>query len=157
YGNAAIQNHRLSLSGGSDNINYAFMLGRLNQDGVLVGTQYKKTDFRSNIDAYFLKNKRLRVSGKLAGNLGVKNEPTDLWNAEWYATLAPIHPLKNAAGQWVSVNGERNFYGEIKEGSTALTKRYNFSGQAEAEYKILNGLSAQITYGYNVINTKGNA
>lgn len=157
YGKATIQNHRLTLSGGSDNVNYAFMLGHLDQNGVLVGTNYKKSDFRSNIDAYFLKDKKLRVSGKLAGNLGVKNEPTDLWSAEWYATLAPIHPLRNAAGQWVSVNGERNFYGEIKEGSTALTKRYNFSGQVEAEYKILNGLSAQITYGYNVINTKGNA
>jgi len=157
YGNANIQNHRLSLTGGSDNVNYAFMLGHLNQDGVLVGTSYKKTDFRSNIDAFFLKNKKLRLSGKLAGNLGVKNEPTDLWSAEWYATLAPIHPLKNDAGQWVSVNGERNFYGEIKEGSTALTKRYNFSGQAEAEYKILPGLSAQITYGYNVTSSKINA
>lgn len=157
YGDAAIQNHRLSLSGGSDNINYALMFGRLNQDGVLVGTSYKKSDFRSNIDAYFLKNKRLRFSAKLAGNLGVKNEPTDLWNAEWYATLAPIHPLQNASGQWVSVNGERNYYGEIKEGSTKLTKRYNLSGQVEAEYRIVNGLSAQITYGYNVTFSKTNA
>ncbi|MBN8850653.1 MAG: hypothetical protein BGO55_30925 [Sphingobacteriales bacterium 50-39] len=157
YSKANIQNHRLSLSGGSDNINYAFMLGHLDQNGILVGTNYKKTDFRSNVDAFFLKDKRLRVSGKLAGNLGVKNEPTDLWSAEWYATLAPIHPLRNATGQWVSVNGERNFYGEIKEGSTNLSRRYNFSGQAEAEYKLFKGLSAQITYGYNVTVSKGNA
>lgn len=157
YGDASTRNHRLSLAGGTDNINYALMVGQLNQNGVLVGTNYKKTDFRSNIDAWFLKDKRLRVSSKLAGNLGVKNEPTDLWSAEWYASLAPIHPLQNADGKWVSVNGERNFYGEIKEGSTAQTKRYNFSGQIEGEYKILNGLSAQITYGYNVTSSKANA
>ena len=157
YGNANTQNHRFSMTGGNDNVNYAFMLGHLYQDGVLVGTNYKKTDFRSNVDAYFLKDKKLRVSGKIAGNYGLKNEPTDLWSAEWYATLAPIHPLKNAAGNWVSVNGERNFYGEIKEGSTNISKRYNFSGQAEAEYKIFKGLSAQVTYGYNVTASKGNA
>lgn len=157
YGNASIQNHRFSITGGSDNVSFALMLGHLKQDGILVGTSYKKSDFRSNIDAYFLKDKRLRVSGKLAGNLGVKNEPTDLWSAEWYATLAPIHPLQTATGQWVSVNGERNFYGEIKEGSTALNKRYYFSGQVEAEYKILKGLSAQLTYGYNVTSSKANA
>ncbi|RXK81416.1 SusC/RagA family TonB-linked outer membrane protein [Filimonas effusa] len=157
YGDANMQNHRLNLSGGSDNVNFALMLGHLNQDGVLVGTNYKKTDFRSNIDAYFLKDKKLRISAKLAGNLGVKNEPTDLWNAEWYATLAPIHPLKNAQGQWVAVNGERNFYGEIQEGSTSINKRYNFSGQIEGEYKILPGLSAQVTYGYNVISSNVNA
>jgi TonB-dependent starch-binding outer membrane protein SusC len=157
YGKANIQNYRLSLTGGSDNINYALMLGHLDQDGVLVGTNYKKTDFRANLDGFFLKDKKLRVSAKLAGNLGVKNEPTDLWSAEWYATLAPIHPLQNAAGQWVSVNGERNFYGEIKEGSTAQTNRYYFSGQMDAEYKIVDGLSAQITYGYNVTSSKAKA
>jgi TonB-linked SusC/RagA family outer membrane protein len=157
YGNAKIQNHRLSLTGGSDNINYAFMLGHLDQDGVLVGTNYKKTDFRTNLDGYFLKDKKLRISTKLAGNFGAKNEPTDLWNAQWYATLAPIHPLQNAAGQWVSVNGERNYYGEIKEGSTAQSNRYYFSGQVDAEYKIAGGLSAQLTYGYNVTSQKDKA
>ncbi|WP_413668406.1 SusC/RagA family TonB-linked outer membrane protein [Mucilaginibacter sp. Mucisp86] len=157
YGNAYMQNHRVSATGGSDNVNYSFMLGHLDQDGILVATNYKKTDFRLNLDSYHLKDKKLRVSGNISGNVGIKNEPTDLWNAEWYATLAPIHPLKDANGNWVSVNGERNYYGEIKEGSTNLTKRYNFSGQAEAEYKILPGLSAQLTYGYNVTSTNGNA
>ncbi|WDF57378.1 SusC/RagA family TonB-linked outer membrane protein [Mucilaginibacter sp. KACC 22063] len=157
YDNAYMQNHRISATGGSDNVNYSFMMGYLDQKGILVATDYKKTDFRLNLDSYHLKDKRLRVSGNISGNLGIKNEPTDLWNAEWYATLAPIHPLQDAAGNWVSVNGERNYYGEIKEGSTNLTKRYNFSGQAEAEYKILPGLSAQLTYGYNVIATNGNA
>jgi TonB-linked SusC/RagA family outer membrane protein len=157
YGQANTQNHRLSISGGNENVQYSFMLGHLDQDGILVSTNYKKTDFRSNIDAYFLKDKKLRVSAKLAGNLGVKTEPTSMWNATWYATLAPIYPLQNAAGQYMSVNGELDPYAEIKAGSTALTKRYNFSGQTEAEYQIVKGLSAQVTYGYNVITSNKNA
>ena len=157
YSKAYTQNHRLSITGGNENVQYAFMLGHLNQDGILVATNYKKTDFRSNIDAFLLKDKRLRVSTKLAGNLGVKNEPNSNWNAEWYATLSPIYPLKNAAGQFMSVNGELNPYAEIVTGSTALTKRYDFSGQAEAEYKIIKDLSAQVTYGYNVISSNINA
>ncbi|HEY4787266.1 MAG TPA: SusC/RagA family TonB-linked outer membrane protein, partial [Bacteroidales bacterium] len=151
YGKANTQNHRLSITGGNENVQYAVMLGHLDQDGILVATNYKKTDFRSNIDAYFLRNKKLRLSAKLAGNLGVKGEPTSVWNATWYATLAPIYPLKNAAGQYMSVNGELNPYAEIMAGSTTQTKRYNFSGQAEAEYQIIKDLSAQVTYGYNVI------
>ncbi|SHL97684.1 SusC/RagA family TonB-linked outer membrane protein [Mucilaginibacter sp. OK098] len=157
YNNANIQNHRFSVTGGNDNANYAFMLGHLNQDGILVGTNYKKTDFRLNLDTYHLKDKRLRVSGNISGNYGLKTEPTDLWSAEWYSTLAPIHPLKDANGNWVSVNGERNFYGEIKEGSTNITKGWNFNGQAEAEYKLSNDLSAQVTYGYGAVYTNGNA
>ncbi|HEY8938256.1 MAG TPA: TonB-dependent receptor [Cyclobacteriaceae bacterium] len=157
YGKASMQNHRLNLTGGNKNVQFAFMLGQLNQNGILVGTDYKKTDFRSNIDAHFLKNDRLRFSGNISGNLGVKNEPTDLWSTEWYASLAPVHPLKNAAGQWMAVNGERNFFGEVKEGSTAKTKRYNLNAQVEAEYKIVDGLSAQVTYGYKVTTSNRNA
>ncbi len=157
YGQANTQNHRLSMTGGTDNLQYAFMLGHLDQDGILVGTSYKKTDFRSNIDAFFLKDKKLRLSAKLAGNLGIKGEPTSVWNAEWYATLAPVYPLKNEAGQYMSVNGELNPYAEIVTGSTSQTKRYNLSGQVEAEYKIVKGLSAQFTYGYNVITSNVNA
>ena len=157
YGQANTQNHRLSMTGGSDNLQFAFMLGRLDQDGIMVATNYKKTDFRSNIDAYFLKDKKLRLSAKLAGNLGVKNEPTSVWNATWYATLAPIYPLKNADGQYMTVNGELNPYASIKAGSTAIEKRYNFSGQAEAEYTIVEDLSAQVTYGYNVVSSNRNA
>lgn len=157
YGKANIQNHRLNISGGTENVQFAFMLGHLDQSGILIGTNYKKTDFRSNVDAYFLKNKKLRFSTNLAGNLGVRNQPTDLWSAEWYATLAPVHPLTNADGQWMAVNGERNFYGEIKEGSTTKLNRYNLNGQVEAEYTLFKGLSAQVTYGYNVISSKNNA
>src|ERR1035437_7530051 len=134
YGTAKTQNHRLSVTGGNENVQYAFMLGQLNQDGILVATNYKKTDFRSNIDAFFLKDKKLRFSAKLAGNLGVKGEPTSVWNATWYSTLGPTYPLQNAAGQYMSVNGELNPYAEIMAGSTTKTKRYNFSGQTELEY-----------------------
>ena len=157
YGQATTQSHRISMTGGKDNLHYAFMLGHLDQDGIMVGTNYKKTDFRSNIDAFFLKDKKLRLSTKIAGNYGVKGEPTSVWNATWYATLAPVYPLKDADGEYLTVNGELNPYASIKAGSTALTKRYNFSGQAEAEYTILEGLSAQITYGYNVTTSNKNA
>jgi TonB-dependent starch-binding outer membrane protein SusC len=157
YGKANTQNHRLTMTGGNENVQYALMLGHLDQDGILVATNYKKTDFRSNIDAYLLKDKKLRVSTKLAGNLGIKGEPTSVWNAEWYATLGPVYPLKNTDGEYMSVNGESNPYAEIMAGSTAKTKRYNFSGQIEGEYQIIKDLSAQVTYGYNVISSNKNA
>jgi TonB-dependent starch-binding outer membrane protein SusC len=157
YSQAKTQNHRVSMTGGNENVNYSFMLGQLNQDGIMVAENYKKTDFRSNINAYFLKDKKLRVSTKLAGNLGVNNEPISMWNATWYATLAPVYPLQNADGKYMTVNGELNPYASILAGSTRITKRYNFSGQVEAEYKIIKDLSAQVTYGYNVTASNENA
>ncbi len=157
YDNAVMQNHRLNVTGGKDNVKYAFMVGRLDQDGILIGTNYKKTDFRANIDSYFLKDNKLRFSSNIAGNLGVKTQPTDIWSTKWYATNAPVIPLVDADGNWVAANGERNYYGEVKEGSTEIQKRFNFNGQTELEYTITDGLSAQITYGYNVEDYNYNA
>lgn len=157
YGKASIQNHRLNVSGGTDNVKYAFMLGHLNQNGILVGTKYKKTDFRANIDSYFLKNKKLRFSTMLSGNWGRTEEPTDLWYAKWYATNAPVFGVKDEEGRWLAVNGERNYYGEIMEGATRKINRYAFNGQIEAEYEFFKGLSAVFTYGYNVTVSNTNA
>lgn len=156
YDKASMQNHRLNLSGGSDNFQYAIMLGYLEQEGILVGTNYRKTDFRTNIDSYLWK-KRLRVTTRLSGNYGVKKEPSDIWNAKWYATNAPVWPLKNEEDIWMSVNGERNYFGEIMEGSTSRTERYVFNGQLEGELKVWDGLSALLTYGYNVESSNINA
>ena len=156
YHTANMQNHRFNVSGGSDNLQYAVMLGYLDQDGILIDTNYRKTDFRSNIDAYFL-NKKLRVTTRLAGNVGTQWQPTDLWSTIWYSTLAPIYPIKATDGQWMAVNGERNYYGEAEEGSKTKNKRYNFNGQIEGEYKFLDGFSLQLTYGYNVEHGDKNA
>ncbi|MDO8927772.1 MAG: TonB-dependent receptor plug domain-containing protein, partial [Bacteroidota bacterium] len=157
YGKANIQNHRINMAGGSENLQYAFMVGYLDQDGILVATNYKKVDFRSNFDAFFLKDKKLRLSARLSGNKGETNEPTDEWNAKWYATNAPIWPLKNTSDQWVAVIGERNYFCEIQDGSTRKIMRYTLNSQLEAEYKILPGLSAEVTYGFNVVNSNANA
>lgn len=157
YGSAKIQNHRVNLSGGSENLQYAFMLGYLDQEGILIGTNYNKIDFRSNFDAYFLKNNKLRLSVNLSGNKGETGQPTDEWYAKWYATNSPIWPLKNGEDQWIAVIGERNYYGEIQEGSTTKINRHAFNAQAEIEYKIAKGLSAQLTYGYNIIDLNTNA
>ena len=148
YDKANMQNHRITVTGGTDNLQYAFMMGYLDQDGILVGTSYRKSDFRANIDSYLL-NKKLRFTTRLSGNFGAKKEPTNIWDAKWYATNAPILPLTNNDGLWMSVNGERNFYGEIKSGSLRKDKRHTFNGQVEGEYTIIDGLSAQLTYGYN--------
>jgi TonB-linked SusC/RagA family outer membrane protein len=133
------------------------MVGYLDQEGILVGTNYDKVDFRSNFDSYFLKDKKLRLSARMSGNRGERDEPTDEWYAKWYATNAPIWPLKNLDDQWVAVIGERNYYGEIMEGSTRKVTRYVFNGQLEGEYEFVPGFSAQLTYGFNVESANNNS
>ncbi|MGE4587809.1 MAG: SusC/RagA family TonB-linked outer membrane protein, partial [Mangrovibacterium sp.] len=157
YDEATIQNHRINISGGSENLQCAFMLGYLDQDGILVGTSYDKIDFRSNFDAFFLKDDKLKISARLSGNRGIRKEPQNEGSTKWYALNAPVWPLKNEDGEWIAVAGEDNFYARVKEGCTTKQTRYKFSGQLEAKYEILEGLSAEVSYGYNIVEANTNS
>src|SRR6185295_12598548 len=50
YRKGALQNHQLSISGGSDNIRYFVSGGYMDQQGIVVNTQYKRYNLRSNLD-----------------------------------------------------------------------------------------------------------
>ena len=47
---APIQNHRLSYSGGSDQVKYYLSAGYLQQEGIVIAQNYKRYNFRSNVD-----------------------------------------------------------------------------------------------------------
>ena len=46
-----LQEHNLTVSGGTDNIQYYVTGGRLDQEGVVEGYQYERTNIRTNLDA----------------------------------------------------------------------------------------------------------
>jgi len=50
YHIGALQNHQLSISGGSDNARYFVSGGFVDQQGIVVNTQYKRYNLRSNLD-----------------------------------------------------------------------------------------------------------
>ncbi|MEP7256961.1 MAG: TonB-dependent receptor [Flavitalea sp.] len=51
YRTALIQNHQLSISGGSDNLRYLVSGGYLDQPGILKGSSYKRLSLRANLEA----------------------------------------------------------------------------------------------------------
>lgn len=153
---APMQNHQLNVSGGSSNLQYAFMLGYRDQQGVLIANDHDRVNFRSNLNASFLENDRLRVSARLSGNRGRTVNPWDDWGTRWYANVAPVHPLTNADGEWAAIFGENNFYAEAIEGASNENFRRVYNGQVSAEMDIVYGLSAELNYGYNITQTRWN-
>ncbi|HRO46716.1 SusC/RagA family TonB-linked outer membrane protein [Agriterribacter sp.] len=53
YRAGLIQNHQLSISGGSDNTRYFVSGGYMDQQGIVIGTKYKRYNIRSNLDLKF--------------------------------------------------------------------------------------------------------
>lgn len=149
YRTAQMQNHHISLLGGGENLHFAGMFGYVNQDGIMIETNYEKYDFRMNFDAYFLSDKRLRLSGKVAGDKSKRRNPYDDYSLRANSFLAPVLPLKNAEGEWCSVNGETNYFALAKEGSKVTRDTHHFNGQLEAAFRIWDGLSAEWMYAYD--------
>jgi TonB-dependent starch-binding outer membrane protein SusC len=73
---ASIQNHDLSLSGGSDNAKFFAGLGVRRQDGIIIYTNQNKYTARFNSEFTFLKD-RVKIGENFTGtystNLGVSN------------------------------------------------------------------------------------
>ncbi len=55
FRNAMMTSHNLSITGGSDKITYAFSGGYLDQDGIAIGSGYKRQTLRGNVDSQIKK------------------------------------------------------------------------------------------------------
>jgi len=71
YRTAPITNHQLSISGGTDNMRYVVSGGYLDQQGILVNSEYKRFTLRANVSADINKNVSFGLNwggSKEAGN-----------------------------------------------------------------------------------------
>ena len=102
YRDAAIQSHTLSVSGGSDKVQYYVSGNFFDQDGIVVGSDYKRYSLRANLTANL--TSRLRIGL----NVNPTFESYDLVNTDgpWSANgvinialkTAPIFPVYNPDG-----------------------------------------------------------
>jgi TonB-dependent starch-binding outer membrane protein SusC len=58
----AIQQHNVSLSGGSETTNYFFSLGYTDQESPVIANDMSRHSFRANIDQSFLKKLKMGIS-----------------------------------------------------------------------------------------------
>ncbi|WP_288692168.1 TonB-dependent receptor [uncultured Bacteroides sp.] len=71
YRTAIVQDYSLSVSGATENINYLFSGGYLNQEGLATGTGYERFSFRTNVESKI--NKYLAIGINLAPTYIVTN------------------------------------------------------------------------------------
>lgn len=95
YRVAPMQDYNINISGGTDDVNYLFSIGYFNQDGIVVGTNYKRLTARANIDAKI--NKWLSAGVKLAPTYSI-SDGAGLANGKDKAThwILQMVPVSNA-------------------------------------------------------------
>lgn len=154
---AAMQQHHLSISGGSQSVHYMISTQYLNQNGIMRETANEQFNFRSNIDA---KLGIVKLGLNLAGNRKKIDEPTTsvtesglMRYLTWFTR--PTVPVKYANGHWGVIDGNPNISQSVfKNPIEALNtghrdnKHYRFDGNFFGEIDITQGLKFRSNLAY---------
>lgn len=151
---ALIQNHQLSISGGSNQTKYAVSGNYLNQDGIIKNTGFERLSTRLNVDSKVSDKfkiganlsisqtkSKVAPSGIVTGLLSMPSTATIYENDGSY-TLR--NPFENLFSNPIATLKER------KNNATAL----RVLGTAFGEYAILENLVFKVSFGADILNNK---
>ncbi len=162
YRTAPMQNHTISIAGGSNNIRYYASGEYMDQDGIIISSGFKRYGGRFNLD---INSGKLKVGLNINPSL-VKH---DIVNSEgpWFdesvvglaLSISPIWPVYNEDGTY---NFDANAWGfamtnflnpvalanEVEDNLDHL----RLLGNAYAEYSILKNLSYRLSFGTDINN-----
>ncbi|MBF4518286.1 TonB-dependent receptor [Flavobacterium sp. ANB] len=166
---APVQNHQLSFSGGDERSRYAISAGYFDQEGTVIGSDFKRISLRINYEKNYSQNFKFGVnanySNSISNGVGTNGSGGRTPNPLVSAVLtAPVVPIKNADGSYnvttnpyaTSVNGfVPNPINDL-ENTINETKINRILTSLFGEYKITKKLTAKIAVSGDVINTKQN-
>ena len=170
------QDYTFSINGGNEKTKYTMSLGYLNEDGILVNTNFDRASFRAGVDhkvngwlaaganasyAYTSSNSQALSEGSFSSNV-------------WYTAqfMAPIYPVylkdengNNAGGYDYGENGRPaakdfnslgdrylNKYGNIRD-NASVRAYFNLGGDDEV-MGVLKGLLFTTNFGADIVNTR---
>ncbi|HEY5747917.1 MAG TPA: SusC/RagA family TonB-linked outer membrane protein [Chryseolinea sp.] len=118
FRSAPIQNHQLTLSGGSDNSQYYISAGYMKQDGIILGSSFSRYSLRLNLDNKV--TSWLKIGNSLTLSRSFNQSLTNN-NGDRYAGIvaqalrrSPTLGIRNADGSWAGPdNSDLAFVGVI--------------------------------------------
>lgn len=165
---APMSQYQLSASGGNDKVKYALSGEYLNQEGVVLNSNFQRYSVRANIDAKLSNRLTLKI------NLNpsyTESNITDESQSSSYGGYISASPI-NRAQLWPTMYPARDDKGDYFMFSSAdaspewnplawvkniinKQKGISFLGNINAEYKINNDLALNVNIGGTLRSTKG--
>lgn len=152
YRNALMTSHNISMSGGNEKTTYAISAGYLDQEGIAIGSSYKRQTIRGNIDTQLKSWLKGGISFSLADS---KQETatsnsiimTALQSQPTVAVRAPDGSYDGPDDQWMPDNPVA--LAEIREN---YNKKENFRINTYLEATIIKGLTfkTELSTDYNL-------
>lgn len=165
---APVQSHNLSFSGGDERSRYSVSAGYFDQEGIVLGSDFKRISLRANYERNYSQNFKFGVNANYTyslangvGTAGSGRTPNPLVAA---VLTAPVVPIKNADGSYnvtnniyaTSVNGYVPNPINDLENTTNETNLNRILTSLFGEYKITKKLTAKVAVSGDVLNTKQN-
>lgn len=156
YQKGVTQEYDLSVRGGGNRSTYAFSGNYLNEDGLLIHTNFKRYTFRVNSDvqvnSWFKAGQSLQaIYINEHGNLSQNGEGAPISNAYRAQSIAPVYDIQNNfAGSRAPEMG--NFGNPVADLYRARNNEGQWAralGNFYGEFTILKGLTAKSLFGYN--------
>jgi len=146
FRSAPQSNHSLTINGGDDRTQYLFSLGYFNQEGIALGSDFKRYSVRLNLDNKTTNWLKIGTSIQFANV--VENVNTS--NAEVIKNalgLTADVPVKNNDGTWGGVSNTSNWVLPVVNPvamaliNTNINNRYQLFGNAYAEIQFSKNFS----------------
>ena len=156
---APLQNYAISVSGSGDKSKYYISANYLNQEGIILRSDYERLTFRSNIETEA--NKYLTFGLNLQANYSERNDPDTDTNQGPISRSILLAPIVGIDQQ--TVNGGNYYYhAHFFLNPLALTqevdnqsKNNSFLGNLYVDVNILENLTFRSSFGANIINYNG--
>lgn len=152
FRNALMQRHELSVMGGVEKTRYLVSGSYTNQDGILINSDHKRLNLRSNVTSNI--SKKLEVGLNISGYFSDQNSLDNGKDSplSYAIYLPPIYPVRNPDGTYGSqVRNHDIWAGDvanpigIAENITNYTTKNGIIASAYGQYEIIEGLKYRLS------------
>ncbi|MDB2463067.1 TonB-dependent receptor [Algibacter sp.] len=162
YRQGSTQNHQISFSGGTDNVNFYASGNYFKQDGIVVNSGFERVTFLSNLDAQI--TDKLKLGLNLFGSRGVKNGiPTQstgsvtVGNDDVVALAMRFRPdlgITDANGNNTVTSLRDNLDNPFAVATERINETItdNFRANTYLGYELIEGLDFKTTFGFSSTN-----
>jgi TonB-linked SusC/RagA family outer membrane protein len=165
FTDARIQNHQVSITGGTEKARYLVSGNFFDQDGIVIENKFKRYATRFNLDAQL--SERIKIGSNFTIsrtiNNGVNETGASYSPVGAAVSISPASPVYDANGAWQLINfGPGSGFSTVanpvamqKTSTNALTSD-RVLGNIFGQVNILPGLSARVSIGADILNARRN-
>ena len=150
FRSAFAQNHNLSVTGGTEKTHYAVSVNWLDQDGIIINTDFSRISGRLNLDSQLSKLLRLGINATVSKNVS-NVAPSGVVGA--LLLMPPTATIYEEDGSYTLRNPFENIFSNPISTLNQVTNKsqsYKFLGTGFVDFSLAKGLNLKFLFGADI-------